>query len=96
MPRVSSKVDVCKGHDACAPRPFASWSPNVEVENIRVAREGDSFVPHGCPIHPPHSAVVSRGFATVFVNEQPVAYVGASVSCPSGEVATGRRTVIVG
>ncbi|HHH29582.1 MAG TPA: hypothetical protein ENK57_14720 [Polyangiaceae bacterium] len=96
MPRVSTKVDVCSGHDACPSRPFSSWSPDTEVENIPVTREGDSFQPHGCAVHPPHSAVVSAGSPTVEVNGRRVAYVGASVSCPSPIVATGRSTVTVG
>jgi uncharacterized Zn-binding protein involved in type VI secretion len=96
MPKVSTKVDVCSGHDACPPRAFSSWSPDTEIENIAVTREGDSFVPHGCPVHVPHSAVVSAGYSTVEVNNKPVAYVGASVSCPSPIVATGRATVTVG
>ena len=96
MPNVSTKVDVCSGHDACPPRSFSSWSADCEVENIPVTREGDSFQAHGCPVHPPHSAVVSAGFSTVEVNGRPVAYVGASVSCPSPIVAKGRGTVTVG
>ncbi len=96
MPKVSSKQDLCAGHDACPPRPFSTWSPDTEVENLPVTRQGDGFEPHGCPVHPPHGAVVSKGFVTVEVNGKPVAYVGASVSCASPIVATGRSTVTVG
>lgn len=96
MPNVSTKVDVCSGHDACPPRPFASHSLDTEIGGVPVAREGDSFVPHGCPVHPPHGATCSAGFPTVTVNDRPVAYVGASVSCPSPIVATGSATVTVG
>jgi len=96
MPKISTKVDVCAGHDACPPRAFSSSSPDCEVESQPVTRQGDSFEAHGCPDHPPHSAVVSRGFSTVEVNGRPVAYVGASVSCASPIVNTGRSTVTVG
>lgn len=96
MPFVSTKADVCAGHDACAPRPFASASPDVEVGNVAVTRQGDAFIPHGCPDHPPHGAVVASGFSTVEVNGRPVAYAGAAVSCASPVVATGDGTVTVG
>lgn len=96
MPEVSTKVDRCAGHDACAPRSFADHSPDVEAEGLAVVREGDALVAHGCPDHPAHGAVISRGFGTVTVNGRPVGYVGAGVSCPSGVVATGRGTVTVG
>ncbi|MEO5728416.1 MAG: PAAR domain-containing protein [Byssovorax sp.] len=96
MPEVSTKVDLCQGHDACAPRPFASWSPNVRAETFAVARQGDSFEPHGCPKHPPHGAVVGYGWQTVLVNQQPVACVTATVTCASNRVGTGRPSVLVG
>lgn len=96
MPKVSTVVDKCSGHDACAPRPFATKSPDCTVEGKKVTRQGDLFVPHGCPNHPPHPAVCSKGFSTVTVNNRPVAYVGAGVSCPSATVGTGRSTVTVG
>jgi uncharacterized Zn-binding protein involved in type VI secretion len=96
MPMVSTKVDLCRGHDACRPRPFESFSPDVTVEGFEVTRERDALQPHGCSDHPPHGAVVSRGFPSVTVNGERVAYVGATVTCPSGEVATGRPSVWVG
>ena len=96
MPMVSTKVDLCSGHDACRPRPFESFSPNVIAEGFEVTRERDALQPHGCSQHPPHGAVVRRGFATVTVNGERVAYVGATVTCPSNVVATGRPSVWVG
>lgn len=94
--KISTRVDVCAGHDACGPRDLVSWSPDVTVENIEVARQGDTLVPHGCQAHPPHPATITHGFATVTVNNKPIAHVGAAVSCPSGTMNTGRRTVTVG
>ncbi|MEM1034124.1 MAG: PAAR domain-containing protein [Myxococcota bacterium] len=96
MPDLSTKVDLCRGHDACPPRAFQSFSPNVFAEGFEVTREGDAFHPHGCPVHPPHGAVVRRGYPSVFVNRRRVAYIGATVTCPSGEVATGRPSVRLG
>ncbi|MEZ4296370.1 MAG: PAAR domain-containing protein [Polyangiaceae bacterium] len=96
MPDVSTRVDLCKGHDACSPRPFAEHSPNVFAETFEVTREGDAFQDHGCPDHVPHSAVVTQGWQSVLVNQKPITVVGSSVSCPSGEVGTGRPTVLVG
>lgn len=90
MPRVSTLSDKCSGHASCAPRPFATASPDCTVEGERVAREGDAFVPNSYP------GICSRGFSTVTVNGRPVAHVGAGVSGPSPTVGTGRATVTVG
>lgn len=98
MPEISTYVDQSDRHDACPERPFEddSHSPNVFAEGFQVAREGDAFKPHGCSQHPPHGAIVSFGWQTVRVNGQPIAYVGATVTCPSNIVATGRPSVLVG
>lgn len=96
MPRVSTHVDLCQGHDACAPRPFSSHSPNVTCEGFQATRQGDSFEEHGCSEHPSHSAVVGYGWQTVLVNQRPVACVTATVTCPSSAVGTGRPSVLVG
>lgn len=96
MPSISVKVDLCSGHDACSPRPFESFSPNVFAEGFEVARETDSFQSHGCSQHVPHGAIVSRGYPTIKVNGLSVAYIGASVTCPSATVGTGRPSVLLG
>lgn len=96
MPAVSTKVDLCHGHDGCSPRPFSTWSPNVTVETFPAAREGDAFEEHGCPQHPPHGAVVGYGWQTVLVNGRPVAVVTSTVTCASAVVGTGRPSVLVG
>ncbi|MBK8259324.1 MAG: PAAR domain-containing protein [Polyangiaceae bacterium] len=95
MPAISTRVDLCRGHDACAPRPFADHSPDVRAEGFEVTREDDSLVSHGCPDHSPHGARVIAGFPTVTANGKRVAYVGASVDCPSEIVDTGRPTVLL-
>lgn len=96
MPDVTTKVDLCSGHDACAPRPFSTFSKNVFAETFEVARQGDSLQEHGCPDHPPHAAVVSYAWQTVLANGAPIAVIGSTVSCPSGTIGTGRPSVLVG
>jgi uncharacterized Zn-binding protein involved in type VI secretion len=96
MPDVSTKVDLCRGHDACPKRPFDSFSPNVFVEGFEIVREGDRLQPHGCSKHPPHGAVVRQGWPNVYANGLRIGFVGATVSCPSREVVTGRPSVHVG
>lgn len=96
MPLVSTKVDECKGHDGCGPRPMDTFSENVTAETFEIAREGDLLQSHGCPDHSPHGTTITRGYPTVFVNGKPIGYIGASVGCESGIMNTGRPTVIVG
>lgn len=93
---VSTKIDVCCGHDTCPRRAFQTWSPDVTAEGIEVVRETDTLLPHGCKDHPPHSAKVSRGHPTVTANGLPIAHITAKVDCLSKEVATGRGSVVVG
>jgi uncharacterized Zn-binding protein involved in type VI secretion len=98
MPEISVEEDHSLGHDLCPcpPRGFATSSRDTFAEGYRVARQGDSFEPHGCPAHPPHSAVVRYGWQTVLVNQRPVACVTATVTCASNRVGTGRPSVLVG
>lgn len=96
MPKVSTRVDLCRGHDACPPRPFETSSPNVFAEGIRVAREGDTFKAHSCSSHTPHSATVVAACPTVFANGRRIAVIGSLVDCPSVKVGTGRATVFAG
>jgi uncharacterized Zn-binding protein involved in type VI secretion len=96
MPQVSTSVDLCQGHDACAARPLSTWSPDVTMETFPAARQGDAFEEHGCSRHPPHGAVVGYGWQTVLVNQRPVACVTATVTCASSVVGTGRPSVLVG
>lgn len=96
MPLVSTKIDKCQGHDSCDPRPFDSFSPNVLAEGFEVTRETDDLQSHGCSDHSPHGASVTRGYPSVTANGLRVAYIGASVSCDSSIVATGRPSVLVG
>ncbi len=96
MPAVSTKVDLCQGHDACVPRAFVTFSPDITVEGFEVVRESDRLHAHGCDKHIVHSAVVRRGWPTVYVNGQRIAYVGAPITCDSEVLATGRPSVMIG
>lgn len=96
MPLISTNVDLCNGHDACSPRDFEEHSPTVSVEGFRVTREGDALKTHGCGEHTPHGARVTRGYPSVTANGKPVAYVGATVDCPSHVIDTGRPSVRLG
>jgi len=93
---VSTKTDVCEGHDACEPRAFASWSPDVTAEGLAVVRETDRLVPHGCDDHRPHGAQITQGHSSVEVNGLPIGHIGALVDCESIAVKTGRASVVVG
>ncbi len=63
---------------------------------LEVVREGDSLHPHSCSVHPPHGALIRRGWSSVTVNRARVGHEGAIVTCPSGVVDTGRPSVWVG
>ncbi|MEP7120984.1 MAG: PAAR domain-containing protein [Byssovorax sp.] len=93
---MTTKVDLCSGHDACAPRPFATFSANVFAETFEVARQGDSLQEHACSSHPPHAAVVTHAWQNVLANGSPLAVIGSTVSCPSATLGTGRPSVLVG
>ena len=96
MRPLSTRDDLCQGHDECDPRAFSSHSANVFAEKVPVVREGDALEDHGCPLHGSHDATISRGHSTVFVNNRPIGHKDALVSCDSEKVATGRKTVFVG
>ena len=91
MPAVTRVGDTNTGHDLCPPVSLASGSSNVFVDKIAVGRVGDSYSPHGCIIHLPHSGTIASGSSTVFVNGIPVGRIGDSVSC-GGSVAQGSST----
>jgi uncharacterized Zn-binding protein involved in type VI secretion len=96
MPELSTDQDLSLEHDHCPARRFATSSPRAFAEGFHITRQGDSFEPHGCSVHPPHSAVVGYGWQTVLVDQRPVACVTATVTCASNRVGTGRPSVLVG
>lgn len=95
MPSVTRLGDNNTGHDNCSPVPLASASENVFVNGLGAGRVGDSYVAHGCPIHPPHSGVIASGSATVFINGIRASRIGDAISC-GGAVAQGSDNVFVG
>jgi uncharacterized Zn-binding protein involved in type VI secretion len=95
MPAITRQGDSDTGHDACPGTPLSRGSPNVNINGKAAGRVGDSYVPHGCDIHAPHSGVIASGSATVFINGKAAGRVGDLVSC-GGSVATGSPNVFIG
>lgn len=95
MPAVTRVGDNDTGHDACPPRPLATGSPDVFTNSIPTGRVSDSYVPHGCVVHAPHSGVIAAGSSTVYVNSLQIGRIGDPVSC-GGSVAVGSGNVFAG
>lgn len=95
MSRMTRIGDNDSGHDACPPRGLGEGSENVFVNNKSAGRVGDTYPAHGCPIHLPHTGVISSGSRTVFINGKSAGRVGDSVSC-GGNVAQGSENVFAG
>lgn len=87
--------DADTGHDACPGTALVSASLDVIINGKGAGRVGDSYAPHGCIAHPPHTAHIASGSSTVFINGRPAARVGDSIDC-GGSVAVGSPDVIVG
>lgn len=96
MPAVTRLGDNCTGHASWPPRPSASGSPDVYVNNIKVHRQGDAWVPHGSPTpSPPHGSSLAAGSSTVYINSKQCGRIGDPVSCGSA-VAAGSGNVFAG
>ena len=95
MPAVTRVGDNDTGHDACPGRPLASGSGDVYVNSRKCGRQSDSYVPHGCIIHAPHSGIIAYGSSTVYVNSLQIGRIGDPVSC-GGSVAVGSGNVYAG
>ena len=98
MSKAARRGDLCTGHQTCGcpPRPALQGSPDVTVDDKKALRvDVDTFVPHGCPAHPPHPGVAKRGSSTVTINDRPAARVGDPVDC-GGAVQTGSSDVDIG
>ena len=87
--------DTDTGHDACPGTVLVSSSTNVIINGKGAGRVGDSYAPHGCIVHPSHTAHINSGSRTVFINGRPAARVGDSIDC-GGSVAVGSPDVIIG
>lgn len=95
MPKATRLGDVDTGHDDCSPTSLVSASPNVFINGRGAGRVGDTYAPHGCIIHPPHSGAIASGSSTVFINGKSAGRIGDSVSC-GGSVAQGSGNVTIG
>ena len=95
MPAVTRVGDNDTGHDACPPRPLDTGSGDVFVNKIKCGRQSDSYVAHGCIVHPPHAGIIASGSSTVYVNGLQIGRIGDPVSC-GGSVAVGSGDVYAG
>lgn len=95
MPNATRLGDVDTGHDDCPPTSLAGASSNVFINGRGAGRVGDTYAPHGCKVHPPHSGAIASGSSTVFINGRSAGRIGDSVSC-GGNIAQGSRTVTIG
>lgn len=94
MPAVSRQDDQCSGHGCFPPRRSTAGSPNVFCTGKPVLRKGDPFEAHSCGDHT-HTATVSAGSGTVFVNGLALARIGDALDCGS-VVAAGSPNVFAG
>lgn len=95
MPAVTRVGDNDTGHDACPPRPLDTGSGDVYVNSNKCGRQSDSYVAHGCIVHPPHTGIIASGSSTVYVNGLQIGRIGDPVSC-GGSVAEGSGNVHAG
>jgi len=100
MPAVTRIGDKDMRH--CTTPTRAEGSPNVFVNGIGVSRQGDLNTNHHCPPHTSshpfcssHSAAISVGSQTVFVNKRGCGRVGDKIEgCTA--VAQGSPNVFAG
>lgn len=95
MPQATRLDDYSTGHDACAPVPLITASPNVFINNKPAGRVGDMYKAHGCDVHAQHQDEISAGSATVFINNKPAGRVGDDVVI-GGAVNEGSPDVFIG
>ena len=94
MAKATRLGDCDSGHDACPPRALASASPNVFINGRKAGRVGDNYPSHNCPVHPPHTGVISTGSNTVYINGKHAGRIGDAVSC-GGVVAQSSPDVYI-
>lgn len=95
MPAVTRKGDADVAH--CSSMTRSGCSPDVFVNSIAVSRQDDANTSHllpGAPC-PSHSAVITTGSTTVFINNKGCGRVGDAITgCTS--VAAGSADVFAG
>lgn len=95
MPAATRIGDADVSH--CSPMVRAEGSNNVFVNNIPWSRQGDNNTVHLLPglVCPPHTAPITTGSSTVFVNGRGAGRIGDAItSCTS--VAAGSPNVFAG
>ena len=95
VPAATRIGDNDTGHDACPPTALVGASPDVFVNGKALGRIGDPYAPHGCIVHPAHTAHIASGSSTVFINGIPAGRIGDSIDC-GGSVAEGSPNVFIG
>lgn len=95
MPKATRLGDNDTGHDACPPTALVSASGDVFINGKGAGRVGDTYAPHGCDVHPPHSGNITSGSSSVYINGKAAARIGDPVSC-GGSAARGSPNVFIG
>ncbi len=94
MPGVARLGDSCSG--CCAPPDVsAAGAGTVMVNGMPAVRVGDPYVPHACPLSPPHGRSAAAGSGTVIIEGMPVQRIGDAIDC-GATVAVGSDSVIAG
>ena len=91
-------TDLGSGH-AChfPPSPAITGSPNIVINNLTAFRQGDSYLPHPCPVCliPPHPRTLAQGSATVYFNNRQAGRVDDPIAC-GGNHMIGSPNVFIG
>ena len=87
--------DTDTGHDACPGTVLVSASTNVIINGKSTGPVCAHSFPHGCIVHPAHTAHIASGSSTVLINGLQAARVGDPIDC-GGSVASGSPDVIIG
>ncbi len=95
MPSATRLGDNDTGHDACPPTALVTASGDVIINGRGAGRVGDTYAPHGCVVHSPHSGNIASGSSTVYINGRQAGRIGDPVSC-GGSVAVGSSNVFIG
>ena len=100
MPAVARFGDVTStGHGCSATTTLAGPSTNVFCNTKGVERKGDPTAGHTIPagsppVCIPHSASITEGSETVFVNKKAIARI--TDACDGGEITSGSDNVFAG
>lgn len=90
--------DLGSGHDCHFPTtPAIEGSPNVFINSRPAVREGDAYMPHGCPSckQPLHPRKLLQGSTSVFINDKPAGRLGDPIDC-GGAAISGSPNVFIG